>query len=590
MTYIGERILSVAILGLLSVSCMGSDTVISLEDLAENKHIPESIRQRLVLESDLNDLYTLYSIASGLIATDTPIEDLKSLALWKHVGDQESDDVPVFMIDYDEGNYYWTVNGEWALCKGERISVGRLSSIPKVSLNDGNWAYSWEEDSQKHLINQETVHNHPAIYIDEKSDLYSSLVFPSGHRVPFLSEKGKELVDKKVPQKAFYKDLFLDEGIGLNLPNAFYAARNLNLSIEGISFEDKKDYIAQSQIIGGSEIDTNGRLLYPDGQPRYGMLYVAGGNSRTHGEFLGERGLTPLRTFVSNGGVYIGTCAGAFLACNGYDDHTDYDYYLNIWPGMMRHSGLTSATIGMKIPVQSPLLKYYDYGGDYYVADIRHIKGGYPYDIPDGTEILAYVDYPSKESFNGQPAIWAYKENSFAGRVCLTGSHPERANKGEVLDLMTAVVRYAQEGQGLTRIKGFLNKGETRMMDKETMDHCPAYTRIGDRQCHHFVVYIPEGATNVSVTLKGAPDYDMALMMDHETYAYPDAAHFVSASSGPEQNLTFPQLEPGFWYIAVQCMTTVDATESQFCQEYSGRTEVLNGVPYSITVYWDDLE
>ena len=169
----------------------------------------------------------------------------------------------------------------------------------------------------------------------------------------------------------------------------------------------------------------------------------------------------------------------------------------------------------------------------------------------------------------------------------MTGSHPERANAGEARDLTAAIVRYAWDGQGLTRIKGILTNGETRMMDKETSDNFPAYTRIGDLQCHHFVTYIPEEAKSISVSLKGAPGFDLALMMDHDTYAYPDVARYVSNLAGSEKDLSFEHLAPGFWYIAVQCLTTVDVTEGENCQEYSGRTDVLNGVPYSISVSWE---
>ena len=36
-------------------------------------------------------------------------------------------------------------------------------------------------------------------------------------------------------------------------------------------------------------------------------------------------------------------------------------------------------------------------------------------------------------------------------------------------------------------------------------------------------------------------------------------------------------------------MTTVDVKETETGQTYSGRTDVLNGVPYSVVVKWEEI-
>ena len=81
-----------------------------------------------------------------------------------------------------------------------------------------------------------------------------------------------------VPQKAFYKDVFLDAGVGLTSRKFLYAARYLNMLTEGISFSRSnasgEEVNLQNSIVAGDESDTNGRLLYPDGQPRYRLLFV----------------------------------------------------------------------------------------------------------------------------------------------------------------------------------------------------------------------------------------------------------------------------------------------------------------------------
>jgi hypothetical protein len=40
----------------------------------------------------------------------------------------------------------------------------------------------------------------------------------------------------------------------------------------------------------------------------------------------------------------------------------------------------------------------------------------------------------------------------------------------------------------------------------------------------------------------------------------------------------------GVWYISVFCETTVTASEGKNGVEYTGRTDVLNGVPYRLKV------
>lgn len=413
----------------------------------------------------------------------------------------------------------------------------------------------------------------------------------SGYETTLPAISGFHLFDTNVPNRSFYKDVFLDAGIALTSRKTLAAAESLGLSVEGISFSswnpDSKDSARQNEIVSGNSIDYNGRLLYPDGQPRYKLLFVNGGLSTDHGKSLGESGLESMRIFVKNGGSYVGTCAGAFLASNGYNGMIDYPYYLSVWPGMMRQSGLKDAYTGMFIEKNSPLLQYGDLGGDHYVDSVRHNTGGYPVKFPLRTEILARYDYPQKSSIHRQPSIWAYKTNAQSGRVVMTGSHPEEVPVGERRDLTAAMMLYAMDGVGLTTLKGFLKNGEARLMDKTTTDHDPAYTRIGDLQTHHFATYIPANAKNIKVELIGPRDFDFALMMDKESYAFADCAQYRSAVSGVHQYLFFPTIEEGLWFIAVQCLTTVTVKETDYGQEYGGNIEVLNGIPYRISISWE---
>ena len=76
-------------------------------------------------------------------------------------------------------------------------------------------------------------------------------------------------------------------------------------------------------------------------------------------------------------------------------------------------------------------------------------------------------------------------------------------------------------------------------------------------------------------------------MMNKGTYAFSDVAEFQSSGLGAKQELFFPFLQEGLWFIAVQCLTTVTVKETEYGQEYIGNTDVLNGIPYRISISWE---
>ena len=400
------------------------------------------------------------------------------------------------------------------------------------------------------------------------------------------------LVLREVPNEAFYKDIFLDAGIGLTPRTSLHAADSLGLSLEGVSLArsnpSAKEKVLQQRILAGDSLDWNGRLLYPDGQPRYRVLFVNGGSSKTHGRSLGDDGLQRIRTFVENGGSYVGTCAGAFLAACGYDEYPDVSFYLALWPGVFYHTGLNNVYTGMRITADSPLLAYEDFGGDRYINSIRHNLGCYSKEVPEGTEILASFDYPAKKEIHKQPSAWAYKRDSRTGRLVLESSHPEEASKGERLDFTKAMICYALDGLGTVSIKGLLANGEPRVMDMDSRDGDPDHTRIGDRQCHHFAVRVPEGASDIRLAVESPVDCDLQLRLRCAGYAFPTKEDFASEGIGAKQTLSFDTLEAGVWYVSVQCLTTVTVVQTDYGQEYTGRTDVLNGFPYTITVSWNE--
>lgn len=501
--------------------------------------------------------------------------------------------VPELSMNKVDDAFYWTVNGsfltDWT---GNRIAVADESMPISFHLQDETIVCKIRESiiGEYPMTKADYLARDVALDYDLDKTLFK-LRLSSGYNTLLPAIEGFQLVKENVPNRSYYKDIFLDAGIGLSSRTSLAAASYLKLSLEGVSFSrsdpSSEEIALQNAIISGSPEDINGRLLYPDGQPRYRLLFVNGGSASTHGKSLDKRGLENMRSFVNNGGSYVGTCAGAFFASKG-SGGKEYPYYLALWPGIMAHTGLSNKYTGMTIEPNSPLLKYFDFGGDHYVDSVRHNGGGFPMDYPSGTEILARYDYPDKESVHKQPCIWAYKANPQSGRIIQEGSHPEEVWSGERRELTAAMIQYALEGYGDVFLKGFLKNGESRSMDKNTFDNDPNFTRIGDLQTHHFASYIPSNAKNVIVEVNSLSNCDLSLMMSQDSFAFSDAAEYRTSNPGAKQQLTFSTVREGLWYFAVQCLTTVKVEQTDYGQEYKGNTDVLNGIPYSISVKWEE--
>ena len=407
----------------------------------------------------------------------------------------------------------------------------------------------------------------------------------------------------------YYKDVFMDSGIHLEGRRDLPAARFLGLSMETFVAASYypceltiRDTIAQKELICGNPLDENGILLYPDGEPRFRMIYVNGGLATRHGNSLTPEGRENIRKFIENGGSYAGSCAGMFLASNGvYNEGKEYapnKSYLSIWPGTTAESWLDNSYTSVKLSKDSPLLKYYDFGGDFRIDNVRHSNGGYAYYgeggfIPEGTEPLVRYVYDTvsvdakTRHMHDQVCAWAYKKNAESGRVVITGSHPEIPAVGERLELMAALLQYAMDGNGAVAVKGDLIPGEVRQMNRSTEDDDPLFTKIGDRQYHHFTVDIPEGTGETVVVLhgyEGADDFDLTLAACKDQLAFHDKTSIKNVSLGCNKTLVLEKPEAGRWYISVFCETTVTAGTGDKGVIYTGRTDVLNGVPYKIKV------
>ncbi len=384
-----------------------------------------------------------------------------------------------------------------------------------------------------------------------------------------------------VKKRGYYKDVFMDGGCNLTSNTELYVCSYLNWSLDFLA--TSSDSVLQSKVMIESPDDRNGVLLYPDDEPRYRMIYVNGGSANSHGKTLGATGRGRVQTYVNNGGCYVGTCAGAFLA------HRENDTYkfFNLLPNcVMNSSGLSrSYDAGIVILKDSPLLNYgYDFGGDFYVDSVWHNGGGYmpTGNLPAKGEILATYDIPGK-SMNGKGSVWAYKPTNAKGRVVVTGSHPEKGVDGEIRDLMAAIVRYATDGAGNISTKATLSNGYVRKQVKES----GTSAGIGDQQYHHFKATIPEGAKNIKVTLDSESEFSLHLALRKDDFAWRSDADFLLTQAGNSKTLEFDSLEAGTWYVSVFCPATVTTRCASESFRQTGDLAALNGVPYSISMSWE---
>ncbi len=137
-------------------------------------------------------------------------------------------------------------------------------------------------------------------------------------------------------------------------------------------------------------------------------------------------------------------------------------------------------------------------------------------------------------------------------------------------------------GQGNLSVKGNLENGITRVMDKTTEENDPAFTKIGDKQYHHFLLEIPEDVPQLSITVSSQQGYHFNIYLNKNNYAFRSNAQYSDISLASEKILTAEQVSAGQYYIGVECESTVSAISHDWGFEYVGNLEVLNGIEYTL--------
>ena len=429
-----------------------------------------------------------------------------------------------------------------------------------------------------------------------------AMLIPASARTKKQTQARAEVLSRS---RGYYKEVFMDGGVALTSRYSLSAAKFLGVEMEYFASAKKdevtqKDTLLQTNIFCGNENDTNGWLLYPDGAPRFRMIYVNGGKSGSHARSLGEEGRARIQEYVRNGGSYLGTCAGAYLATCGSrrGDNVKNSYvYWQLWPGYARPTRLLKSRPTLVLTKKSPLLQYFDFGKDRKIEEVYHNGGCSAFEsnsteLPEGTELLArYIfDDTEKVQIDGKVSVWSYKADEQSGRVIMCGSHPESVGEGERLEFMSAMMLYAMDGNATPKIKGVLKEGKVREMNKRTEDKDPAYTRIGDRQYHHFEIEVPRKCKKAIIKLEGYEGekrFDLSLCAKRGELAFHDNTLLKSVSRGSNKSLTIKNPKPGKWFVSVFCETTVTAATGKYGTYYRGRISVLNGAPYKILVEYE---
>lgn len=185
-------------------------------------------------------------------------------------------------------------------------------------------------------------------------------------------------------------------------------------AIEGICWE----------IIWTAQEIKDGALQNPDGSPKYGVVYFMGGSGREYNNGLGEDGAQMIRDFVSSGGGYIGTCAGAFYGstnyCGIFPGRANYNSYVGIVDYILNTDSLINEGFGLQLDN----VTYY--GGCWLEEDI------------EGVEYVAI--YESYTTLDGHPAVTF--NNYDSGYVILSGGHPEAGTGSRDLEYFKQLFRY----------------------------------------------------------------------------------------------------------------------------------------------------
>jgi len=351
------------------------------------------------------------------------------------------------------------------------------------------------------------------------------------------------------------------------------------LSGEGITYET----VASDGASGygyASLFITDGKLRYPDGQPRYGVVLVGGGASweyttgtpesdclynnhlycgpglqRHDSSYTSLSGRTQLINYTNNGGNYVGICAGAYYASSRYrcnwDKTSDCGFlgiYLGIWPGITNAHGCTLGTT-LRLDTSQPINEGFGssipWVGLYSGCDFADF--GSP--VPDTSYVAFFDAYQSGDcywdNFQDKPAVMVYDNDGLKGRIVASGVHPEYGDSDSTRPYFKRLLKYALAKKPAINSLELIGGQEYQPEDP-----------VGDGQYHYYYLDIPATeAYQLTVELKdgsgsrAGQDNDLYLRKgDYPTKGNHD---YHSDSAGPQETINALPATSGRWYVGV---------------------------------------
>jgi len=346
-------------------------------------------------------------------------------------------------------------------------------------------------------------------------------------------------------------DVFVDGGAHLSKVSLEKSANLAGLSRE-VFFTNS--HAQTKATIGGNANDLNGALLFPDGQPRFGTIFVNGGTAGYHTDAMGATGRQAIADFYTSGGSYTGSCAGEFVASRRI---------ASLYGGYVANPGRSGSQTVEFTETDHPLVQYLMEmnGGSNVVSSIPHYWGprnSSSYQHPDGTEFLGTI---TSGLYRGTDFLIEYQRDSESGVTILSPSHPEYGRRTSHTALMAAILKRANDlAQVTPDVKGTLTNGQSVVMSEPQQ-------KIGDGQYHRYVLEVPAGLNVLYVGLTGLSE-NADLFIQREGVAHSgDYLAQATATGTADDTITLQNPTPGTYEISV----------------YGAHT-LLNGVAYTLSV------
>jgi glutamine amidotransferase-like uncharacterized protein len=177
----------------------------------------------------------------------------------------------------------------------------------------------------------------------------------------------------------------------------------------------------------------------------FDVVAFTGGGASTQAKTLGDQGRANVKHFVENGGGYMGICAGAYLACNGFDWAVGVLDAKTVSPKWQRGMGMVQIELtpqGQKLLNQT--------GKDFEVKYengpiITHGNGLLP-------EFKTLAVYRTEKAENGSPVGAMVNSPAIVtstcgkGRVVVISPHPEQSKGAE--SMIPAAIKWLGGKQG----------------------------------------------------------------------------------------------------------------------------------------------